>query len=144
MKNTKISTKDLEKLVGLTEGRLRQIAATGAIPQPTDGAWTYPETVQRLFQHYRRRNELKPLDNAKLQKLQAEADLADIQLQRARKVLLPSEDVYKHMERVLFAIRAGILASNLIQAEKRDLLLELQRLLLKVHTEETEPEADPK
>jgi len=132
MKNNHLDSKDLAKMTGLTEARLRQIAATGAIPGPTAGRWQHPETVQRLFAHYRRRNELKPLDEARLRKMQAEASMAELAYQKETGALLSVTQTFELIDQVVAALRSGILASSLPKEDRNDLLLELQRLLRQV------------
>ena len=141
MKKKTIPTKTLVSFVGVTEARLRQLATAGNIPAPTDGLWPHPATIQALFKFYRQRNEPKNIDAEKLRKLRAEATLAEIITRRAQGKLISVEAYANHVGTVLHTLRAGILGSNLSQAEKRDLILELQRLLMEIRDPENDQAA---
>jgi hypothetical protein len=133
-----IHAEQLAGLCNLSKRRLYQLAEQNKIPAADNGKFPMLETIKSLFHYYQSDNE--SLLAVKIQKLQAEAELAEIQLARARGKLLPAEDVRRHFEAVLIALRSGILASNLESDEKSELLLNLKRLGENVTARDDAPE----
>lgn len=89
-----ITADELCALTGLTDRRHRQLAKDGFFPPPEGSAYQTIPTLRGLFQHYRAINENRTdLAGEKLGKIAAERRLAELQLARERREVLPTVDV---------------------------------------------------
>jgi hypothetical protein len=104
---------------GIDDKTLAGKIRTGGIVVGDDGKFGTLDICKAVF---------GDIDGEKLRLVREQADSFAIKNAASRGQLLPVEDVKKHFEGVLIALRAGILASNLEQDEKSELLLNLKRL----------------
>jgi hypothetical protein len=76
----------LEAFTGLTDRRHRQLAKLGYFPPPERGLYQQVATIRGLFKYYREDRNIAAttLNQAKLEKLSAEAEMAKIKLGQAR------------------------------------------------------------
>jgi len=74
-----ISTAEIEQLSGLGSRRLRQLADAGKFPAPRDGKWILGPCVKGIVAHYRTAGAMDALDNARLEKLQAETKILELE-----------------------------------------------------------------
>ena len=96
----------------------KQIKSCGVITGD-DGKFSTKDICKAVF---------GDIDGQKLRLVMEQADSFAIKNAASRGQLLPVADVKQHFEGVLVALRSGILASNLEQDEKSELLLNLKRL----------------
>jgi|APGre2960657404_1045060.scaffolds.fasta_scaffold279607_2 phage terminase Nu1 subunit (DNA packaging protein) len=83
------------------------------------------------------------IEGEKLRLVREQADAQAIKNQVARRELTPTPAVRRHLEAVLVALKAGILASGLMKEEKDDLLNNLRKLGEPVRVDdETEDEIE--
>ena len=77
----------LEILTGLTDRRLRQLAKAGYFPAPVKGKYQQTTTIRGLFKYYREdhNQSAKTLNDAKLTKLKADAEMAQLKLAEAKR-----------------------------------------------------------
>lgn len=82
-----ISGSQLEILTGLTDRRLRQLAKAGYFPPPVKGQYQQTVTIRGLFKYYREdhNQSAKTLNDAKLTKLKADAEMAQLKLAEAKR-----------------------------------------------------------
>jgi hypothetical protein len=82
-----ISGSQLEVLTGLTDRRLRQLAKAGYFPPPVKGQYQQTVTIRGLFKYYREdhNQSAKTLNDAKLTKLKADAEMAQLKLAEAKR-----------------------------------------------------------
>tara|TARA_R110000787_G_scaffold162146_2_gene275534 strand:- start:166 stop:696 length:531 start_codon:yes stop_codon:yes gene_type:complete len=80
----------LEILTGLTDRRLRQLAKAGYFPPPVNGKFQQNATIRGLFKYYREdyNQAAKTLNDAKLKKLRADAEMAQLKLAEAKRELI--------------------------------------------------------
>lgn len=125
-----ITSAELRAITGLTDRRHRQLADEGVIPKPTRGIFPLVETVKRLLEYNRQlgRRDNSALEAEKLRLTKEQADAQALKNAITRREVLPVPAVQAHLAAVLVALKASVLESNLLKEEKRDLLLELQRL----------------
>ncbi len=126
----KIAGDELCELTGLTDRRHRQLAKDGFFPPPLRGQYQLMPTLRGLFKFYRevRAKDTGSLAVERLRKLKEEADKVALENEKTRGGLVEIEAVYKHFEAVFVAFRARILASDLGDQEKDELLNDLRRL----------------
>jgi hypothetical protein len=82
-----ISSEHLESLTGLTDRRLRQLAKAGYFPAPNRGHYQQVATIRGMFKYYREdhNHSAKTLNDAKLTKLRADAEMAQLKLAEAKR-----------------------------------------------------------
>lgn len=68
------------------------------------------------------------LDAERLRKTKEEADKIELENEKTRGTLIEIESVYKHFEGVFVSFRARVLASNLEDQEKDEILKDLMKL----------------
>ena len=85
----------LEMLTGLTERRLRQLAKAGYFPPPAKGKFQQTATIRGLFKYYREdhHNTNRTLNEAKLEKLKADAEMSRIKVAQARRQMIDRDEV---------------------------------------------------
>ena len=90
-----IKSSELASLCGLSERRLRQLAADGHLDAPHRGEWQHAATIQKLFTFLRTRTEKEgsPLAQARLEREQARARLAKVAADEAEKKVWPAQAV---------------------------------------------------
>jgi hypothetical protein len=90
-----ITGDQIEGLTGLTDRRLRQLAKAGYFPPPERGQYQYAATIRGLFKYYREdhHNTSRTLNDAKLSKLKADAEMSKLKVQQARKETIPRQQV---------------------------------------------------
>lgn len=106
---------DLARLCGLSARRIRQLATEGII-RKTGNKYDLAETFPKLLEHYRQgEGELKdPLKRAQLRKLEADAELKELELCKAKgEVGLVSEFV------AVQTYAMTVLRTNLMQVPTR-------------------------
>ncbi len=124
-----ITTKELERLAGLTETRIRQIQRAGNLPASENGRWPYPATVQQLIRFYRQRNEGTALDAARLEKLQAEARLASLRLAEEEKRLVDVFQVAERLNMFIASAKSELWGwSDIDEERRREMLAKLKAI----------------
>jgi hypothetical protein len=125
-----ISADRLCSLTGLTDRRHRQLAKEGYFPPPMASQYKAFATLQGLFKYFREdRNQASvTLNGERLRKLKEEADKVALENEKTRGNLVEIEAVYKHFEAIFVSLRARVLASQLTEQEKDELLNDLRRL----------------
>jgi hypothetical protein len=116
--------------VVLTDRRLRQLADEGFFPAPVNSDYEFLATLLGLIQHYHKLREKQggTLAAERLRKLKEEADKVALENDKTRGKLVDIEAVYRHFQGIYVALRARILASNLDDQEKDEILNDLRRL----------------
>lgn len=94
-----ITGEQLEVLTGLTDRRLRQLAKAGYYPAPTKGLYQQALTIRGLFKYYREdhHNTNRTLNDAKLTKLRADAEMAELKLAEAKRNVIGREAVSHYL-----------------------------------------------
>lgn len=94
-----LTGEQIEALTGLTDRRVRQLAKMGYFSSPVRGLYKQTETIRGLFKYYRedRHAEAKTMHEAKLTKLRAEAEMAQIKLAETKTELAPIADVRAYL-----------------------------------------------
>src|SRR5581483_1201784 len=87
-----ISTEQFSRIAGVTEKRLRQLAAEGYFPAPKDGRWKALECAKGLIEFYRSAESKKSngMRRDEELKLAAERKLAELKVAKAEGALLPA------------------------------------------------------
>jgi hypothetical protein len=98
-----LSGEQLETLTGLTDRRIRQIAKMGYFMPPVRGLYDNTETIRGLFKYYRegRESSSAALNEAKLQKLKADAEMAEVKLAEAKREVIAFTDAQGAFDRLL-------------------------------------------
>jgi hypothetical protein len=89
----------LEALTGLTDRRIRQLAKAGYFPPPKNGVYQQVATIRGLFKYYREdhHNTSRTLNDAKLEKLRADAEMSRIKVQQARRETIDRNEVADYL-----------------------------------------------
>ncbi len=82
-----VSAEELGKLFSLTTRRIQQLAADGVLPRAVKGRWETVPAIMAMGKWFQRDGE--ELKRVKLEKLQAERDLKQIERDEARRLLMP-------------------------------------------------------
>jgi hypothetical protein len=113
-----ITTAQLIELAGLGERRLRQLAAEGRLPRPKRGKWEYPAVVSRLIAHFKELSENTPYTEAKTQREQARARIANTEADMAEKKVVLVETVKREIFKNVIGCKMKIYqAEQTIQVE---------------------------
>lgn len=103
----------IAKLLDLSERRVQQLSREGVIPKAERGRYELVPAV-RGYIHYLRDRSLDvgvvSIDVARQRKTAAEAELAEIELAKARADVASIEDVAKRWDAILSGVRARMLA----------------------------------
>jgi phage terminase Nu1 subunit (DNA packaging protein) len=105
--------KTIATLLDLSERRVQQLSREGVIPKSERGRYELVPAVQGYVHYLRDRNinpEVISLDVARQRKTAAEAELAEIELAKARADVVSIEDVAKRWDSILSGVRARMLA----------------------------------
>ena len=99
MSSASFSAEQMEGLTGLTERRLRQLAKLGYFPPPERGKYQQVATIRGLFKYYREDHNqaAKTLNGAKLTKLKADAEMAQLKLAEAKRQVIGREIVSNYL-----------------------------------------------
>jgi hypothetical protein len=94
-----ITSEQLEVLTGLTDRRIRQLAKLGYFPPPKNGVYQQVATIRGLFKYYREdhHNTSRTLNDAKLEKLKADAEMSRIKVQQAKREMISREVVADYL-----------------------------------------------
>ena len=113
--------KTICQILDLTERRVRQLVTDGILPKNSErGCYELIPTVKRYIHWLRDRSlygeakaksgNVVSLDEARRRKLIAEAELAELELQKERGEVVSIEETEKSWTKILGAVRAKILA----------------------------------
>lgn len=113
-----VTESDLARLCKLSARRIRQLAEEGIIHK-TGNKYDLAETFPKLLAHYKQgEGELKdPLKVAQLRKLEAEANIKELEFAEAKKLVAPIE----HFER-LQSFTMATLKQNVMNVPQRVVL----------------------
>lgn len=105
-----ITEADLARLCRLSARRIRQLAEEGIIHK-TGNKYDLGETFPKLLDHYRKgENEIKdPLKAAQLRKLQADADLKELEYAEAKKLVAPIEHFEQLQSFTMTTLRQNVM-----------------------------------
>ena len=130
-----ISGDALEKLTGLGDRRIRQLAKEGHFPPPVKGQYKLVKTVRGLFAYYQTMSQRYTGDRAKVEeererdrarREKADADIKDMIRARMKGELLPAREVeltwYGHFTLARQKVENW---SGITKAQKDELLEEL-------------------
>jgi phage terminase Nu1 subunit (DNA packaging protein) len=105
--------KTIATLLDLSERRVQQLSAEGVIPKSERGRYELVPAVQG-YVHFLRDRNVNPgvvsLDVARQRKTAAEAELAEIELAKARADVVAIDDVAKRWDAILSGVRTRMLA----------------------------------
>lgn len=127
---------ELCKLTDLTDSTHRQIARDGWIPAPTDGDYPFADTIRGMFAYLRREREQTPAKLAATRKATVDAELAEIELRRARNEVIETDTVFRVWETVSMAIKRVIETSKLSSQEKDAIYRELESIKTESYEEQ--------
>jgi hypothetical protein len=142
----RISGTQLETLlrargIELGDRRLRQLAKEGFFPEPDRGEYEFLATLLGLVRYYRELSARRSdeFEAEEQRKLTESADEIAIRNEKSRGHLVEVEAVYQQNERTFIALKARILASNLTDLEKDEILHDLVALTVRSVAEPAEP-----
>ena len=101
------------KLLDLTDRRVQQLSREGIIPKTERGRYELVPAVRGYIKYLRDRcvdNGVVSIDVARQRKITAEAELAEIELAKARADVVCIQDVAKQWDFILSAVRTRLLA----------------------------------
>jgi len=106
-----ISAEQLCALTGLTDKRHRQLAKDGFFPPPIKGEYQFRETINGMFRYYREMTKRArgSLAEQQLAKAKADRELAELEVARQRREVVPTADVERTWTRFIMAVRARLL-----------------------------------
>ena len=105
--------KVIASLFDITERRVQQLVAQGVIPKTERGRYELFPAVQGYIKFLRERKlseAVVSLDEARQRKLAAEAELAEIELAKARADVVRIDDVARQWDAILSGVRTRLLA----------------------------------
>lgn len=103
----------ISKLLDLSERRVQQLSREGIIPKAERGRYELVPAVQGYIRYLRDRSlevGVVSIDVARQRKTAAEAELAEIELAKARADVVGIEDVAKQWDTILTGVRTRLLA----------------------------------
>jgi len=103
----------ISKLLDLTPRRVQQLSKSGVIPKSARGRYELVSAVQGYIRYLRDRSieaGIISIDVARQRKTAAEAELAEIELAKARAAVVRIEDVARQWESILGGVRTRFLA----------------------------------
>ena len=103
-----------------SESLSKSLKRSGAEPA-SDRTFKTLQIVRALFGDY---------ESNRVRKISTEADLLEITLAKTRGELVETDLVFRHTENIFNLTRSGILNSGLLPAERDDLILTLQKLVI--------------
>jgi hypothetical protein len=94
-----ITSEALESFTGLTDRRIRQLAKAGYFPPPKNGVYQQSVTIRGLFKYYREdhHNTSRTLNDAKLEKLRADAEMSRIKVLQAKRETIDRDQVADYL-----------------------------------------------
>jgi transcriptional regulator len=108
-----VSQKELADHLGLTTRQVRNLTDEGVLTREVrSGKPSYPvaENLQRYVDWKVRQARPTTFDEARLRKMLAEAEEAELKLAHARGRMLLVDDAAAELERILSALRAGLVS----------------------------------
>jgi phage terminase Nu1 subunit (DNA packaging protein) len=105
--------KVIASLFDITERRVQQLVAQGVIPKTERGRYELFPAVQGYIKFLRERKlseAVVSLDEARQRKLAAEAEMAEIELAKARADVVRIDDVARQWDAILSGVRTRLLA----------------------------------
>jgi hypothetical protein len=113
----------IAKYVGLTPKRISQLASENKIPSP-DMAGQFPlaATVAQYCDFLRARADVATVTSAKRRKLQAQAEIAEMDLATKRKELVKLSDVERVWTAAIISAREIICQSAMTRKEQDEVL----------------------
>ena len=103
----------ISKLLDLSERRVQQLSREGVIPKAERGRYELVPAVQGYIRYLRDRSlevGVVSIDVARQRKTAAEAELAEIELAKARADVVAIDDVAKQWDTILSGVRTRLLA----------------------------------
>ena len=103
----------ISKLLDLTPRRVQQLSKSGVIPKSARGRYELVSAVQGYIRYLRDRSieaGIISIDVARQRKTAAEAELAEIELAKARAAVVLIDDVARQWESILGGVRTRFLA----------------------------------
>jgi len=111
------------QFVGLTPKRVQQLHAENRIPAPdVDGLFPLAATVARYVDFLRARADVATVTTAKRRKLQAQAEMAEMELAKKRGELVPAKAVEMVWTAAIISAREIICQSHLSRKEQDEVL----------------------
>lgn len=140
-----ISGNQLETLlrskgIELGDRRLRQLAKDGFFPEPDGGKYEFLATMLGLVKYFRELKDKRSKEYLaeEFRKLRESADEIAIRNETSRGNLVESETFYRQTEKLFVALKARVLASDLRNEEKDELLHDLAQLTARAVAESAE------
>jgi phage terminase Nu1 subunit (DNA packaging protein) len=104
----------IAQLLKLTERRVQQLSVEGIIPKPTKGKYQLAPSVQGYVGYLQKVAAAKPQDveglgAEKLRLMRANADLAEMAVQKERRELVPATEISAAWAAVSSEIRSNLL-----------------------------------
>ena len=103
----------ISKLLDLSERRVQQLSREGIIPKAERGRYELVPAVQGYIRYLRDRSlevGVVSIDVARQRKTAAEAEMAEIELAKARADVVGIDDVAKQWDTILSGVRTRLLA----------------------------------
>jgi phage terminase Nu1 subunit (DNA packaging protein) len=108
MELTEISASDLGNILGISERRVRQLAAEGKIPKPTRGKFDAPACVKAILEAARSDRPESALEKARARAIDARARTQEMKIAREERELIPFDDAVEAMELKMGAVNTAL------------------------------------
>ena len=99
MADNLISGAQLEAFTGLSDRRHRQLAKLGYFASPVVGQYRQIESIRGVLKYYREdhHNTSRTLNDAKLEKLRADAEMSRIKVEQAKRETIDRQEVSDYL-----------------------------------------------
>mgnify|MGYP001767213445 CR=1 FL=1 len=132
---TAISATDLGNLLGISERRVRQLAAEGRIPKPSRGKFDGPACVRAVLEAARADRPESSLDRARARAIDARAKAQELRTAREEGALFPFDDAMDIVEDLTGIFVAAIESVPARFTRDRDKRADLERVVFDVRTD---------
>ena len=129
MELTEFSASEIGSILGISERRVRQLAAEGKIPKPTRGKFDAPACVRAVLDAARADRPESSLEKARARAIDARARAQEMKIAREERELIPFDDAMESMELMMGAVNTAFVTlparftRNLETREKLDELI---------------------
>ena len=129
MELTEFSASEIGNILGISERRVRQLAAEGKIPRPMRGKFDAPACVKAILEAARADRPASALEKSRARAIDARARAQELKMAREERELIPFDDAMESMELMMGAVNTAFVTlparftRNLETREKLDELI---------------------
>lgn len=132
---SEISASDLGNILGISERRVRQLAAEGKIPKPARGKFDGPACVRAVLEAARADRPESALEKARARAIDARARAQEIKIAREERELISMEEAMAAIEEVTAAFVVGIESLPTRLTRNMQIRAELEEMIFNVREE---------